>query len=98
MGVARYAQIAETLLAAGNSPELPVAIIERGTLPEQRVITTSLADLAEAATALDIQSPALLLVGATTGLAERYGWFAPERHVTYKGTRARHNALRSRAS
>ncbi len=97
MGVARYAQIAETLLAAGNSPELPVAIIERGTLPEQRVITTSLTDLAEAATALEIQSPALLLVGATTGLAERYGWFAPERHVTYKGTRSRQNALGPRA-
>jgi uroporphyrin-III C-methyltransferase/precorrin-2 dehydrogenase/sirohydrochlorin ferrochelatase len=93
MGVARYGQIADTLLAAGNSPDLPVAIIERGTLPEQRVITTTLADLAEAAPALEIESPALLLVGQTTGLAEQYGWFAPERHVSYKGTRSRQHAL-----
>ena len=97
MGVARYGAIASTLLAAGNSPELPVAIIERGTLPEQRVVTTTLADLAEAAPALGIESPALLLVGETTGLAERYGWFAPERHVTYKGSQSRRLALDARA-
>ncbi|NIW24450.1 MAG: uroporphyrinogen-III C-methyltransferase [Gammaproteobacteria bacterium] len=97
MGVARYGQIAQTLLAAGNSPELPVAIVERGTLAEQRVVTTTLADLAEAAPALEIESPALLLVGETTQLAERYGWFAPERHVAYKGTQSQRPALSARA-
>jgi len=97
MGVARYPRIAETLIAAGNSPSLPVAIVERGTLPEQRVVTTTLGDLAEAAAELDIQSPALLLVGATTSLAEQYGWFAPERHVAYKGTVSQRHAHRPRA-
>ncbi len=97
MGVARYGQIAQTLLAAGNSPEMPVAIVERGTLAEQRVVTTTLADLAEAAPALEIESPALLLVGETTQLAERYGWFAPERHVAYKGTQSQRPALSARA-
>lgn len=97
MGVARYGRIAEALLAAGNSPDLPVAIVERGTLTDQRVVTTTLADLAEAAPALEIESPALLLVGETTGLAERYGWFAPERHVTYKGAQSRRLALSAHA-
>ena len=46
---------------------------------------------------LEIESPALLLVGETTGLAERYGWFAPERHVTYKGTQSQRRALSARA-
>jgi uroporphyrin-III C-methyltransferase/precorrin-2 dehydrogenase/sirohydrochlorin ferrochelatase len=97
MGVARYPQIAEALLAAGNSPSLSIAIVERGTLPEQRVITTALGDLTEAATELDIQSPALLLVGKTTGLAEQYGWFAPERHVAYKGARSQRRTPSVRA-
>ena len=35
----------------------------------------------------------LLLVGETTELAQRYGWFAPERHVTYKGARSQQRAL-----
>ena len=93
MGVARYGKIAETLLSAGNSPELPVAIVERGTMAEQRVVTTTLGDLREASDTLEIESPALLLVGETTSLAERYGWFAPERHVAYKGTQSERHAL-----
>jgi len=84
MGVARYAKIAAKLIGAGNSAATPVAVVERGTLPEQRVIVSTLGDLGDATQALDIQSPALLLIGATTGLAEHNGWFAPERVVVYK--------------
>jgi uroporphyrin-III C-methyltransferase/precorrin-2 dehydrogenase/sirohydrochlorin ferrochelatase len=83
MGVARYSEIADTLLEAGNAATLPVAIVERGTLPEQRVIVTTLGELAAATVALAIESPALLLIGATTALAERNAWFAPERVVVY---------------
>jgi len=88
MGVARYGEIAERLLTAGNSALTPVAVVERGTLPDQRVIVTTLGELTDASAALEIESPALLLIGATTGLAERYGWFAPERIVVYKSQSA----------
>jgi uroporphyrin-III C-methyltransferase/precorrin-2 dehydrogenase/sirohydrochlorin ferrochelatase len=88
MGVARYPELAATLIAAGNDPSSPVAVVERGTLPEQRVVVTSLGALAEAAAALEIESPALLLIGATTPLAARYGWFAPERIVVYKSAQS----------
>jgi uroporphyrin-III C-methyltransferase/precorrin-2 dehydrogenase/sirohydrochlorin ferrochelatase len=85
MGVSRYTPIAAELIAAGNSPSLPVAIVERGTTLKQRVIVCALGDLAEASAELDVESPALLLVGATTELAARYRWFAPEGFVHYKG-------------
>jgi uroporphyrin-III C-methyltransferase/precorrin-2 dehydrogenase/sirohydrochlorin ferrochelatase len=88
MGVARFATIAEKLIAAGNSPSLPVAIVERGTLPEQRVIVTTLGELGAATQALDVQSPALLLIGPTTVYAERFGWFAPEQVVVYNSPAA----------
>ena len=35
--------------------------------------------LAEAQVALEIQPPALLIVGETTRYAERYSWFAPSK-------------------
>jgi uroporphyrin-III C-methyltransferase/precorrin-2 dehydrogenase/sirohydrochlorin ferrochelatase len=89
MGVARYARIAKALIDAGNPATTSVAIVEHGTLPDQRVVNCVLADVAEATTALEITSPALLLVGATTGLAARFGWFAPERHVHYKSERTK---------
>jgi len=86
MGVARYREIAERLLENGTDPEMPVAIIERGSSPSQRVLSTVLGQLAEAAEELKVKPPALLLVGKTTQLAQRYAWFAPERFVLYKSS------------
>jgi uroporphyrin-III C-methyltransferase/precorrin-2 dehydrogenase/sirohydrochlorin ferrochelatase len=79
MGVAQYAEIAAALIAHGHDPDTPAAVIESGTTPQQRVVRTALRDLGEAQAALAIRPPALLLVGETTRLAERYAWFAPGR-------------------
>ncbi len=83
MGVAKYPVLAERLMARGFAPDTPVAVVEQGTTREQRVISTVLASLAEAAEALEVSAPALLLVGETTRFAERYSWYAPERLVLY---------------
>jgi uroporphyrin-III C-methyltransferase/precorrin-2 dehydrogenase/sirohydrochlorin ferrochelatase len=84
MGVADYPAIARQLIAQGADAATPVAVVERGTTPEQRVVSTELGSLGEAAEALEVRSPALLLVGETARFSERYGWFAPERLVIYK--------------
>ncbi len=84
MGVAQYGEIAAQLIDNGTDPETPVAVIERGTTPRQRVISTRLGKLAEAAAKLEIRPPALILIGETTRFAERYAWFAPESLVLYK--------------
>jgi uroporphyrin-III C-methyltransferase/precorrin-2 dehydrogenase/sirohydrochlorin ferrochelatase len=76
-GVAQYPEIAAALIAHGHDPATPVAVIESGTTPQQRVVRTALRDLGEAQAALAIRPPALLLVGETTRLAERYAWFEP---------------------
>lgn len=77
MGVAQYAEVCATLLENGHAPETPVAVIENGTTDRQRVVRTVLRDLVEARDHFDIRPPALLVVGETTRLAERYSWFAP---------------------
>jgi uroporphyrin-III C-methyltransferase/precorrin-2 dehydrogenase/sirohydrochlorin ferrochelatase len=79
MGVAQYAEIAAALMAKGYAPETPVAVVESGTTDRQRVVRTELGDLAAAQAALEIQPPALLIVGETTRYAERYSWFAPSK-------------------
>jgi len=84
MGVAQYGEIAERLMDHGTDPATPVAVIERGTTDSQRVISTVLGELPEAALELEIEPPALLLIGETTELTERYAWFAPENVVLYK--------------
>jgi len=75
MGVERFALIVDQLLGNGHDPATPVAIVESGTLPEQRVIRATLGDLARVAAEHRVVSPALLLVGETVRYAERYAWF-----------------------
>ena len=79
MGVAQYAEIAAALIAKGYACETPVAVVESGTTDRQRVVRTVLGRLAAAQAALEIEPPALLIVGETTRYADRYSWFAPSK-------------------
>ena len=68
MGLAELPRIAEKLCAAGAPATLPAAIIERATLPEQRTVQGTLANIAELARAAGVSPPALLIVGDVAGL------------------------------
>jgi len=63
MGVAQLPGIIARLRAAGAAPGHPVAIIERATLPEQRILRGTLADITALAAAQQVEPPALLIVG-----------------------------------
>mgnify|MGYP001826277986 CR=1 FL=1 len=63
MGVATAADIADKLIADGVSPSMPVAIVERATLPEARAMRSLLADLGGLVEREAIKSPAVIIVG-----------------------------------
>jgi siroheme synthase len=69
MGVAQLPSIVTRLRAAGAQAAHPVAIIERATLPQQRILRGTLADIAALARAQQVQPPALLIVGAVAAVA-----------------------------
>jgi len=69
MGLGRLAELAAGLVQAGLDPDVPAAVISRGTLPEQESVTAPLAEIASAAASL--RSPALLVVGEVVSVAER---------------------------
>jgi len=75
MGVAAVGRIAGQLLAHGRAATTPVAIVENGSRPDQRVTLTTLAALDDVARRADIQSPALLIVGEVAALAAQLHWF-----------------------
>jgi uroporphyrin-III C-methyltransferase/precorrin-2 dehydrogenase/sirohydrochlorin ferrochelatase len=76
MGLGTLPDIAKQLMAHGRSSETPVAVIERGTTPEQRVIVGCLADIAIKIIAEQVQSPSLIIVGEVVSLKERLSWFS----------------------
>jgi siroheme synthase len=63
------------LLEHGASPALPAGIIAQGTTPDQRVVTASLATIASASAAANLESPALLVVGDVVALHSTLAWF-----------------------
>ncbi len=63
MGVSRYPVLSGKLIENGRAPDTPIAIIEKGTTPEQRVIRGTLGQLALVAKAHKVQAPAMLIVG-----------------------------------
>ncbi|MGN5149760.1 siroheme synthase CysG [Aeromonas enteropelogenes] len=73
MGLSSCATIREQLLAHGKGGDTPVALIERGTQPNQRVIRGTLDQLPELA--VGVESPALIMVGSVVTLAEQLAWF-----------------------
>jgi uroporphyrin-III C-methyltransferase/precorrin-2 dehydrogenase/sirohydrochlorin ferrochelatase len=68
MGVARLGEIAESLVWHGRPADEPVAVIERGTTPQQRVTLATLASVAEVAEARCVQSPAVIVVGSVAAM------------------------------
>jgi siroheme synthase len=61
MGLGHLAEIASGLVAAGRDPHTPAAVVSRGTHPDGESVTGDLASIA--GLALELESPALLVVG-----------------------------------
>ncbi|WP_132389150.1 uroporphyrinogen-III C-methyltransferase [Novosphingobium sp. PhB165] len=66
MGLATAAQITEKLIADGLTPDVPVAVIEKATRGDMRVLRASLAGLADLVERERVASPALIVIGAVT--------------------------------
>jgi uroporphyrinogen III methyltransferase / synthase len=94
MGVRELGSIASRLIAGGRSESEPAAVIERGTLAEQRVVSGTLGSIAEVAREQRIRAPAISLFGPVAALRRNLAWFEsrPLAGVTIAVTRARTQA------
>jgi uroporphyrin-III C-methyltransferase / precorrin-2 dehydrogenase / sirohydrochlorin ferrochelatase len=75
MGLMKAGHIQQQLMAAGRSGSVPVAIIENGTRPQQRIVSGTLAQLADLVEQQHISSPALLVIGEVVSLQQDLHWF-----------------------
>jgi uroporphyrinogen III methyltransferase/synthase len=65
----------QQLIAHGASPESAAALIYRGTEPNQRTVTGTIAELLASTSADTPVEPAVLVVGASIGLRDHLRWF-----------------------
>jgi uroporphyrinogen III methyltransferase / synthase len=69
MGVARIGRIAAELMAAGRSPDTPVAAVQWGTRPEQRTVRATLSTIADQ----PLGTPSTIVVGEVA--ASNLAWY-----------------------
>jgi len=74
MGVKNLPLIAERLIASGRPAEEPAAVVAKGTLPGQRVVTATLADIAEQVASAGVKPPAITVVGPVALMRSQLAW------------------------
>jgi len=78
MGLKNASIISQQLIAHGLPADTPIALIERGTTPEQRVYRSSLAELPQAIIQQGIKPPSLMVIGQVCSLfTEQPDWNCP---------------------
>jgi uroporphyrin-III C-methyltransferase/precorrin-2 dehydrogenase/sirohydrochlorin ferrochelatase len=77
MGLVGLADICKRLIAEGVPSTMPAAVIQQGTTQRQRVVTATLADLAEKVGAAEMKPPCLTIIGEVVQLREKLNWFEP---------------------
>lgn len=88
MGIRHRVRLARGLIEAGRQATQPVAFIESGSTPEERVVVSDLASVA--AGEVEVRSPAVWVIGDVVG-----AW---EQHRAGVGEPASHELVSSRAA
>jgi uroporphyrinogen III methyltransferase/synthase len=75
MGIRNMPKIMKRLIESGRSPDTPVAVIEKGTTPEQRTIIGTIENIHDKSVKARIKPPAITIVGKVVDLREMLRWF-----------------------
>jgi len=75
MGLGGLPEICRQMIAHGASPDLPIAVVQDGSLPTQRVVTGTLSNMAERVAQAALKSPSLTLIGEVVKLHQELAWF-----------------------
>ena len=77
MGLVGLKEICESLIQHGRAATTPVALIEKGTTQEQRVLVADLQSIAARVAAEEVHAPTLVIVGEVVQLHRHLQWFNP---------------------
>ena len=78
MGLSALADICRQLIAHGAAPTQAIAVVQHGTIAQQKVVAGTLADLPGRVARQGLTSPCLIIVGDVVRLHESLAWFHPQ--------------------
>jgi uroporphyrin-III C-methyltransferase len=76
MGASRIEKICRELMRNGMDPLMPAAVIENGTMPEQRTITGTINSISEKFDKMNFHPPVIIMISPTVALRDEISWFA----------------------
>ncbi len=76
MAIKHLAQITAALIENGRGPSEPVAVVSNATLPNQRVLETTLSQAATDVATHGIEPPCIVCIGRTVALRQTLDWAA----------------------
>ena len=82
MGLVGLPVICEQLQRHGRAADTPIALVERASTPQQRVITGTLATMAAIVERENPRAPTLIIVGNVVRLHDRLAWFGEQNDAT----------------
>lgn len=77
MGLGGLPEICQQMMAHGAAPDLPIAVVQDGSIVTQKVVTGTLADMPEKVRQAGLKSPCLTIVGEVVKLHDELAWFEP---------------------
>jgi len=77
MGLGGLADICRQMMAHGAAPDLPIAVVQDGSIASQKVVTGTLSDIPERVTQAGLRSPCLTIIGNVVKLHDSLAWFKP---------------------
>ncbi len=77
MGLNGLPDICSQMMAHGASPDLPIAVVQDGSITSQKVVTGTLCNMAERVAQAQLKSPCLTIVGDVVKLHDALAWFKP---------------------
>lgn len=74
MGISNLSEICNGLMEGGMAPDMPAAVLQKGTSAEQRALVADLQTLPQRALEEKVEMPAIIVVGKVCQLQERFSW------------------------
>ncbi len=75
MGLLGLRKLADELIAHGMPRDMPAAVVQQATLPQQRVVTATLDELPQRVEEAGLHPPTLVIVGDVVKLRDKLDWF-----------------------
>lgn len=77
MGLMGLPVICEQLIAHGMRPDMPIALVQKGTTHDQKVVIATLDTMVKTLETQPVSAPTLIIVGQVVSLHEQLSWFDP---------------------